>query len=139
MSKVSRATASTHLAIPGYVDNCEQELGRWTVSIETNLTDMDLAPLYKGAPNDECQASHVGYVLKGKFGVRRADGVEEIFEAGDAFVIEPGHTPFIFEGCEYVAFTPAEESKAVEAVVMPNMMKYAEERGIELPVQMTSS
>ena len=139
MPKVSRATASTHLAIPGYVDNCEEEIGRWTVSIESNLTDMDLAPFYKGAPDDQCQASHVGYVLKGKFAVRKADGVEETYEAGDAFVIEPGHVPRMFAGCEYVAFTPTDESKAVEAVVMPNMMKYAEEHGIELPAEMTSA
>jgi hypothetical protein len=134
MPKVSRDTASTRLAIPGYVDNCEEEIGRWTISMESSLTDMDLAPFYKGAPNDECQASHVGYVLKGKFGVRKADGAEEIFEAGDAFVIEPGHVPLMFAGCEYVAFTPTEESKSVEAVVMPNMMRYAKEQGIELPV-----
>jgi len=45
----------------------------------------------------------------------------------------------MFAGCEYVAFTPTEESKAVEAVVMPNMMKYAEEHGLQLPGQLTSS
>lgn len=74
----------------------------------------------------------MGYVLKGKFGVRRADGVEEIFEAGDAFVLEPGHTPFVFAGTEYVTFTPAEEAKQQAAVMMPNAMKWAEENGIEL-------
>jgi hypothetical protein len=26
----------------------------------------------------------MGYVLKGKYGMRMADGVEEVFEAGDA-------------------------------------------------------
>jgi hypothetical protein len=81
----------------------------------------------------------MGYVLKGKFGIRRADGVEEIFEAGDAFIIEPGHTPIMFAGGEYVAFTPTEEAKQEEAVVMPNVMKYAEEHGIELPRLQTSS
>ncbi|UKA68642.1 hypothetical protein LFT44_09770 [Arthrobacter sp. FW306-05-C] len=61
--------------------------------MENNFIDMDQALFFKGAPNDQCQAHHVGYVLKGRFGVRLADGSEEIFEAGDAFVIEPGHTP----------------------------------------------
>lgn len=139
MPKVSRATASSHLVVPGYVDAHEQEIGDWTVSIESEFTDMDLAPFFKGAPNDQCQATHMGYVLKGKFGVRRADGVEEIFEAGDAFIIEPGHTPLAFAGGEYVAFTPTEEARQQAAVMMPNMMKFAEEHGIELPEQVTSS
>ena len=137
MPKVSKATAR-HQGFPGFVDAYEQEIGDWTVSIESNFIDMDQAPFFKGAPNDQCQASHLGYVLKGKFGVRNGDGVEEIFEAGDAFIVEPGHTPIVFAGCEYVAFTPTEEAKQQTAVVMPNIMKFAEEQGIELPGQMTS-
>ena len=70
--------------------------------------------------------------------MRIADGVEEIFEAGDAFVIEPGHTPIAFAGSEYVAFTPTEEARQETAVMMPNVIKYAEEHGIELPEQMTA-
>ena len=139
MPKVSKATASSHQGFPGYVDAYEGEIGDWTVSIESNLIDMDQAPFFKGAPNDQCQASHLGYVLKGKFAVRRGDGVEEIFEAGDAFVIEPGHTPIVFAGCEFVAFTPTEEAKQQAAVMMPNVMKFAAEQGIELPGQETSS
>ena len=139
MPKVSKATASSYHVFPGYMEEHEQEVGDWTVSIQTNFTDMDLAPFFKGAPDDQCQATHMGYVLKGKFGIRRADGVEEIFEAGDAFVIEPGHTPIMFAGAEYVAFTPTEEAKQQAAVMMPNIMKFAEEHGIELPQQATSS
>ena len=138
MPKVSRATAA-HMVIPGYTDDYEQELGGWTVTIGGNLTDMDLAPFFKGGPNDQCPASHVGYVLKGKFGVRRADGVEEIFEAGDAFVLEPGHTPIHFAGSGYLAFTPTAEAKQQAAVLMPNVIKFAEEQGIELPDEVKSS
>ena len=139
MSKVSKTTASSHQSFPGYVDVHEQEIGAWTVSLESNLVDMDQAPFFKGAPNDECQANHLGYVLKGKFGIRRSDGVEEIFEAGDAFIIEPGHTPIMFAGSEFVAFTPTEEAKQQSAVMMPNIMKFAQEHGIELPGLETSS
>ena len=32
--------------------------------------------------------------------------MEEIFEAGDVFIIEPGHTPITFAGSEFVVFTP---------------------------------
>lgn len=139
MPKVSKATASSHLVIPGYSDEYEQEIGDWTVTIASDLTDMDYAPLFKGGPNDQCPASHMGYVLKGKFGVRRADGVEEIFEAGDAFILEPGHTPIAFAGGEYVAFTPTEEAKQETAVMMPNVMRFAEEHGVELPEELTAS
>ncbi|KIS26010.1 hypothetical protein TV39_18495 [Arthrobacter sp. SPG23] len=139
MSKVSKATASFHQTFPGYVDAYEQEIGDWTVSLESNFIDMDQARFFKGAPNDQCQANHLGYVLKGKFGIRRSDGVEEIFEAGDAFVIEPGHTPLVFAGCEFVAFTPTEEARQQNAVMMPNVMKFAQEQGIELPGQDTGT
>ena len=70
---------------------------------------------------------------------RRADGTEEIFEAGDAFVIEPGHTPLAFADSEFVAFTKAQEARQQTEVMMPNIMKYAQEHGIELPGQMTSA
>lgn len=139
MSKVSKATASSHETFPGYAESHEQEMGDWTVSIESYVTDMDQAPFFKGAPNDQCQANHFGYVLKGRFGVRTADGAEEIFEAGDAFVIRPGHTPIVFAGCEFVAFTPTEEAREQTAVVMPNILKFAKEHGIELPPQVAAS
>lgn len=93
MPKLSKATASSHQEFPGYVDACEQEIGDWTVSVESNLKDMDQAPFFKGAPEDLCQANHLGYVITGKFGVRRGDGVEEIFEAGDAFELPGLETP----------------------------------------------
>ena len=101
--------------------------------METHSIDLDAAFLFNGAPNDQCQAPHIGYVLKGKYGVRTADGVEEVFEAGDAFFIRPGHTPIIFAECEVVYFTRTEEANRELAVVMPNLMKYMEEQGIEVP------
>jgi hypothetical protein len=101
--------------------------------METHLTDLDAAFLFKGAPNDQCQAPHIGYVLKGKYGMRIADGVEEVFEAGDAFFIGPGHTPIIFAGCEIVYFTRTEDADRELPVAMANLMKYMEEQGMEVP------
>lgn len=138
MPKVSKASASSHVEVPGYTDAYEQEVGGWTVTIERNLTDMDMTPFFRGGPNDQCPANHLGYVLSGKLGIRRDDGVEETFEAGDAFVVEPGHIPIMYAGSEYVSFTPTEEAKEQTAVMMPNMMKYAAEQGIELPGQASS-
>ena len=136
MPKVSKSSATAHTVFPGYTEAYEQELGEWTVTLENDLADMDLAPFFKGAPNDQCQARHLGYVLTGQFGFRTADGIEEIFEAGDAFVIEPGHTPIMFAGAEFVAFTLTEEAKQEAAVMMPNVIAYAQEHGIELPSQL---
>jgi hypothetical protein len=133
MPKVSKATVSSHQPIPGVLDAYSQEIDGWTVSMESHSIDLDAAFLFKGAPNDQCQAPHIGYVLKGKYGVRTADGVEEVFEAGDAFFMRPGHTPIIFAGCEVVYFTRTEEANRELAAVMPNLMKYMEEQGIEVP------
>lgn len=136
--KLSKATAR-HYTVPGYVEAFEQEVGDWSIGIERTFTDMDQAPFYKGAPNDQCQAHHMGYVLEGRFGIRTADGTEEIFEAGDAFVIEPGHTPLMFAGCEFVSFTPTAEAREQAAVMMPNVLKFAEEQGVELPADLMSA
>lgn len=138
MPKVSKATAP-HQVFPGYLESYEQDVGDWNVTIESYFTDLDMAPFFVGAPNDLCQASHVGYVLRGRFGVRNADGSEEIYEAGDAFVLTPGHTPIAFEGCEIVAFTPVMEAKQQTAVLMPNILKFAEQHGIEVPSAVSPS
>jgi hypothetical protein len=59
--------------------------------------------------------------------------VEEVFEAGDAFFIGPGHTPIIFAGCEIVYFTRTEDADRELPVAMANLMKYMEEQGMEVP------
>ena len=133
MPKVSKTTASSHQPIPGVLDAYSHELDGWTVSMETHSIDLDAAFLFKGAPNDQCQAPHMGYVLKGKYVMRTADGVEEVFEAGDAFFVGPGHTPIIFAGCEIVYFTRTEEANRELPVAMANLMKYMQEQGMDVP------
>ncbi|WP_369045267.1 hypothetical protein [Sinomonas sp. P10A9] len=133
MPKVSKSSASSHLVVPGLTESHGEDINGWNVSLAADDKDLDLAPLFKGAPNNLCRASHLGYVIKGKFGVRKADGTEEIYEAGDAFVIEPGHTPLSFAGGEYVAFTSSEDAKWQAAVMMPNMPQFAKDQGVELP------
>ena len=123
--------------IAGYVESYEQDIADWNVTVESSFIDMDDAPFSKGAPNDQCQARHMGYVIKGTFGVRESRRGRGDREAGDAFVIEPGHTPLSFADSEFVAFTPSEEAKQQSEWVMPNIIKYAQERGIELPAPMT--
>ena len=133
MPKVSKATASSHQLIPGVLDGYSHEIDGWIISMETHLTDLDAAFLFKGAPNDQCQAPHMGYVLKGKYGMRIAEGVEEVFEAGDACVLAPGHTPIFFAGSEVMDFTRTEEANSADAIAMPNLKNYLEEQGMQVP------
>ena len=54
---------------------------------------------------------------------RYADG-EEVFEAGDAFYAPPGHIPVKHQpGTGAVFFSPAEELKKTEVVMMKNMQE----------------
>ena len=134
MPKVSKTTATSRTTIPGWMDDASAEVDGHRVQLQRyDGPDMDFAFAYKGLPNDQCQANHVGYVLAGRLTNRMADGTEEVFEAGDAVVIKPGHTPSMATGTEFVMFTPAEEAKATALVVEANMMKYAQEQGVELP------
>ena len=93
MPKASKETASESVTVEGYEGHFEHFDGGYTVGFETYTADADLAPLFKGLPDDRCQCPHWGYVLKGKVKFTFADGHEEIFETGDAYYVPPGHTP----------------------------------------------
>jgi hypothetical protein len=70
MPKASKKTASEHEKLEGYEGHFEHFEDGWTVGFETYTEDADLAPLFKGLPNDECQCEHMGYVIKGKVAFR---------------------------------------------------------------------
>ena len=67
--------------------------------------DVDGTPLLVGLPDDRCQCPHWGYVLKGRLTYRFADH-DEVFEAGDAFYLPPGHVPLADAGSELRAVQP---------------------------------
>jgi hypothetical protein len=117
MPKVSKATASVLQQIPGAESRSENFPGGWTVNFETETEDVDTAGFYKGMPDDQCQTLHMGYVLKGTIRYRTAAG-EEVFEAGDAYLVLPGHTSFVHAGTEYVEFSPTEEQVRTYARVV---------------------
>ena len=79
-----------------------------TIQFITIREDVDSTPLLKGLPNDSCTCPHWGYVFKGRL-VFRIDGREEVYEAGDAFYLPPGHIQSAEAGTEYLQFSPAEE------------------------------
>jgi hypothetical protein len=61
-----------------------------------------------------------GYVVHGKVGFRSGDQ-EELFEAGDAYYVGPGHTPILYAGTEVVEFSPTKELGETMEVVTRNM------------------
>ena len=46
---------------------------------------------------------------------------EEVFEAGDAFYLPPGHIPVVQAGTAYVQFSPSEDLRAVSETMARNM------------------
>jgi len=91
MPKVSKESASQAQEI-GPVSERSEDLDGYTVNFLTFNDDVDGEALLKGLPDDRCQCPHWGYVVKGTFTVRFADR-EEVYEAGDAFYMPPGHIP----------------------------------------------
>ena len=120
MPKVSRDSATQGGEFGPVVDRSDQVDG-YTVSFTSFREDIDGTPLMKGLPDDRCQCPHWGYVFKGKMTARYADR-DEVFEAGDAFYTPPGHVPVKHEpGTEFVWFSPSEELRTAEAVMIKNM------------------
>jgi Cupin domain len=121
MPSASKATASESVAVEGYEGHFEHFDGGYTVGFETYTADADLAPFFKGLPDDRCQCPHWGYVVRGKVKYTSTDGQEETYEAGEAYYVPPGHTPSIFAGTEVVEFSPTDDLAKTMEVVEKNM------------------
>jgi mannose-6-phosphate isomerase-like protein (cupin superfamily) len=121
MPKVSKQSAPQVEENP-MVEDRNDDLAGYTANFLTIRQDADLAPMLKGLPDDRCQCPHWGYVFKGRLTLRFADH-EEVFEAGDAFYIPPGHAPKAVAGTEFLQFSPSEELHAVEAAITRNMQQ----------------
>ena len=121
MPKASKETASESFAVEGYEGHFEHFDGGYSVGFETYTADADLAPLFRGLPDDRCQCPHWGYVVKGKLTFTFADGHAETYEAGDAYYAPPGHTPYLYAGAEVVEFSPSAELAKTVEVIEKNM------------------
>ena len=120
MPKASKTTASETESMEGFEGHYEHMAGGYTVGFEAYGADADMAPVFRGLPDDRCQCEHWGYVLMGKIGFRYPDG-EETYEAGDAYYAPPGHTPILYAGGEVVEFSPTDELGRTMEVVVRNM------------------
>jgi hypothetical protein len=120
MPKISKESA-TGGGDFGPVEDRSGELEGYTVNFVTFKQDVDATPLLKGLPDDRCQCPHWGYVVSGAMTMRFPDR-EEIYKAGDAFYVAPGHVPVKHEpGTEIVQFSPADELAKTEEAMSRNM------------------
>jgi hypothetical protein len=119
MPKVSKDSAA-NIERHGPVDDRNHDLDGYTVNFVTFEAYVDATPLLKGMPGDNCPCPHWGYVLKGRVIYRFADH-DEVFKAGDAFYLPPGHIPVVDAGCELVQFSPAEQLRRVTELMAVNM------------------
>jgi hypothetical protein len=119
MSKVTKNQASQVVSLDGFEGRYE-EVEDYTIGFESYSRDFDAAPLFRGLPEDRCQCPHWGVVLKGKVGFRTSEG-EETIEAGEAYYVQPGHTPIAYAGTEVIEFSPTEQLNKTVEVVMRNM------------------
>ena len=120
MAKVSRETASESVTTDGLEVRLEHLEGGYSVCFESHTADADLAGLFRGLPDDRCQLPRWGYVVRGRVGFRWGDR-EEIYEAGDAYYVPPGHTPIHHAGAEIVEFSPTDALGETIPVVLQNL------------------
>ena len=118
MARASKTTAARAARGPGYEGHFD-ELGDYTVAFELFTGGGDMAPLFRGLPDDRCQTPHWGVVLKGRLTFTYAGGAD-VIEAGEAYYAPPGHTPAADPGTETIEFSPTEELRKTMAVVMRN-------------------
>ncbi len=97
----------------------EMAMGDLDASHERLPAGLDLAPLFKGLPDDLCQCQHWGYLLRGRVRVIYPDR-EELIQPGDCFYMPAGHLPVFEEDSEWLIFSPRGEHKKTADAVRRN-------------------
>ena len=114
MPKVSKESLDAQEFGPVQVH--EGEIGDYTVNFLSFKETQDTTPLLSGLPDGRCQCPHWGVVLNGRQTWRFADR-EEVFEAGDAFYVKPGHVPVFEAGTEMFQFSPTTELEVTNQAI----------------------
>ena len=120
MGKTSKDRASQHEKGEGFEGHYEQ-IGPYTVGFEAYSVDADISDMFKGLPDDSCQAEHWGYVIKGKLTFNYKDGTSDEITGGEAYYAPSGHTPILSADTEVVEFSPTDKLNETLEVVMKNM------------------
>lgn len=119
MAKLTREDQSARVeTMPGFEGRYTDSDG-YTIGFERFDVDTDFKPYFRGLPDDRCQSSHWGYVVRGRLTYHLADR-DEVIGAGEAYYVGPGHTPEVAAGTEIVEFSPTEELARTMEVVTRN-------------------
>jgi hypothetical protein len=121
MPRVSKESAA-HAEDHGPVVDHHEDIDGYTINFVSFRQDIDSTPLLRGLPDDLCPCPHWGYVLKGRVTFGFGDH-EEVFEAGDAFYIPPGHTQRAEADSEYLQFSPSDQLREVSETIARNMQR----------------
>lgn len=113
MPRISKESAPT-IEDFGPALDCSGPLDDHTVDFVTIRQEHSLAEMLRGLPGDSCPCPHWGYIFAGRITVTYADRVE-VFQAGDAFLMSPGHVPAAEAGSEFVQFSPTDQLNVVHA------------------------
>jgi len=108
----------------GPVEVGSADLGGYTVNFLHFLAPVDMNQMLRGLPGDICHCPHWGIVTDGQMIVRYADH-EEVVAAGDVFYMVPGHVPEYEPGTRLIQFSPSEEMRVVDEVIMRNVQAMA--------------
>ena len=119
MPKTSRETTPIRMDFEIAEDRA-CDLADYTVNFVTIRQSHDLAPMLASLPGGVCQCPHWGVMIKGRMTVTYADR-KEVFEAGDAFYMTPGHTPAAEAGSEFIQFSPKDLLATTEAAIAKAM------------------
>jgi hypothetical protein len=120
MPSVSEDDAANKVRWDGVdIDHADLE-GGYAVCFESHTADADLAPLFRGLPDDRAQLPRWGYVIEGRIGFRFADR-EETCVAGEAYYVAAGHTPVHYARTEIVEFSPSAILNETIPVVLGNL------------------
>ena len=115
MPKVSKETASDVREM-GPVTDRREEMNGYTVEFVSFAADADLDGPLQSLPGGSCQCPHWGYVTAGRMRFVFGDR-EEVYEAGDAFYVPPGHRPYVDAGTEILQFSPTAELAVLEGAI----------------------
>jgi mannose-6-phosphate isomerase-like protein (cupin superfamily) len=119
MPKSSADTTDKVLDLPVVLDR-SSDLDGYTVSFVSIRETQDLGPMLAPLPGGHCSCPHWGYLTSGRMTVRFGDR-EEVYEAGDAFYMPPGHVPTAEKGTDLVMFSPTDEFAATDAAITAGM------------------
>lgn len=100
------------------------EAGDMLVEIDRIEPNLDIDEMFRGLPNDMCQAEHWGYVIEGELTYVTASGERITAGAGEAYYVPAGHLPHTgSEGARCVEFSRAADMAETMRVVEQNMAK----------------